>query len=110
MQRMDFLPLEATVPQEEDPLAVMLNFSGLANAQANMIRVDDLDSIDGMGIETLEDHDTKGLATTFNILAATTRISFRIDSTKILIRMVHWVQDYEYVSMMASVVSGTTQL
>ena len=40
MQRMCFLPLEVTVPQEELSLSVMLNFSGFADAQANRIRVD----------------------------------------------------------------------
>ena len=54
MQRMDFVRIDATVPQEEDLLTVMLKFSGFANAQSNRIRVDGLDSIDDTKIETLE--------------------------------------------------------
>ena len=46
---MDFLPLDATVPQEEVPMAVILNFSGLANAQTNRIMEDGFDSIEYMG-------------------------------------------------------------
>lgn len=52
---MYFLPFDATVSQEEDPLAVMLNCCEFANAQANRIREDGFDSIEDMGIDELED-------------------------------------------------------
>ena len=63
-----------------------------------------------MGIETLEHQDTKDLATTFSLLPAATHISFGIARTKRLIRMMHWVQDHECVSLTDSVTVGTTQL
>ena len=88
----------------------MLNFSGFTNAQANRLRVDDFNSSDEIEIETLENQDTKDLATTFSLLPAIIHISFGIARTKRLIRMMHWVQDHECVSLTDSVSVGTTQL
>ena len=51
MQKMDFLPLDTTVPQEKDPLDVMLNFSSLANVQSNMNKVYGFDSIADRGLK-----------------------------------------------------------
>ena len=107
---MDFLPLDPTVPQEVDPLDVMLDIAGFTNAQANRIRADGFDSIDDMGIDVLEEQDIKDLASTFSRMPATSRISFGIARTKRLIGMMHWVQDHERVSLTASVAVGTVQL
>lgn len=110
MKRMDFLALDATVPQEKDPSAVILNFAGFTNDQANRIRVEAFDSIDDMGIQILEDQDKKELAKDFSRFLETTRISFGIAYPKRLIRMINWVQDHEFVPLTTSFTVGTTQL
>ena len=106
---MDFIPTDPTVPQEADPLNVMLDIAGFTNAQANRIRADGFDSIDDMGIDVLEEQDIKDLASTFSRMPATSRISFGIARTKRLIGMMHWVQDHERVSLTASIAVGIGQ-
>ena len=99
---MDLISLDATIPQEVVPLAVMLNFVGFANTQANRIREDGFDAIEEKGIETLEDQDIKDLATTFSCLPASSRISFGIarikrhswdDKWKNHVRVTHSVEE-----------------
>ena len=106
---MYFLPPDATVSQEEDLFAAMINFFGLANVQTNRIRVDGFDLIDNIKIEALEIQDTNDLAKTFSCLLTTPGISFVITGTNRIIRIMHWVQDHECVSLKASVVVLTTE-
>ena len=79
---MDFLPLDVTAPQEEDPLAAMLDIARFLTPKANRIREEGFDSVDDMGVEMLEDQDVKQLATTFSRFPASSRISFGISQTK----------------------------
>ena len=107
---MDFIPLDVTVPQEEDPLDVMLNFVGFANSQANMIREDGFGTIECMRIDILEDQDIKYLSTTFRWLPALIQIIFGMDRTKQLIGMIHLIQNHELLTLTASITIGTTQI
>ena len=63
-----------------------------------------------MCAEKLEADDVKELAITFSRSLGSSHISFGISQTKILIRMMHWVQDHESVSLSVSFLVGITQL
>ena len=110
MQTMVFLPIDETAPKAEDPLATMLDFARFLTPQASRIREDGFDAVEDMCAETLEADDVKELATTFSRSLASSHISFGISQTKRLIRMMHWVQDHESVSLSVSFPVGTTQL
>ena len=110
MQRMGFLPIDATAPKAEDPLATMLDFARFLTPQASRIREDGFDAVEDMCAETLEADDVKELVTTFSRSLASGHISFGISQTKRLIGIMHWVQDHESASLSASFLVGIMQL
>ena len=67
---MDFLLPDPTVPQEDDPLTVMLEFSGFINSQARRIRAGYFDSNNDMGIATIEQQGITDLVTDFSRMPA----------------------------------------
>ena len=108
MQRIDFLTLDSTVPQEEDPLAVMLKFAWFLNPQANRIREDGFDTVEDMGVEMLEEENITELAATFSRLPVSSHISFGIARSKRLNGMIHWAQCHNRVSLSVSFPTGST--
>ena len=91
MQRMVFLPIDATAPKAEDPLATMLDFARFLTPQASRIREDGFDAVEDMCAETLEADDVKELVTTFSRFPASMHVSFGMAQAKRLIRMMCWV-------------------
>ena len=107
---MGFLPIDATAPKAEDPLATMLDFARFLTPQASRIREDGFDAVEDMCAETLEADDVKKLVTTFSHSLASGHISFGISQTKRLIGIMHWVQGHESASLSASFLVGTMQI
>ena len=93
-----------------DPLTVMLRFSKFTNQQVVQVKADGFDQVEDMGINVLEEQDIKDLSNSLvRLLGIGGRVIFGIARTKRLTGMIHWIQDYERVSLEDAVITGTTQ-
>ena len=106
---MAFVPPTVGTDLIEEPLATMLEFAGFAKPQVVRIRADGFNQFDNLGLDVLEAKDVKDLSAMLGRLPTNGgRVNFGISRTKILIGMMHWVQDRERVSLTENVVVGTT--